>query len=1351
MENRNIKKFITIITLVILLGTASVFAVSSDDTGDYVDDLKLRFELDDNSILTSIDDQFHDFNVEVDNPFTSKSSSYKINFTVKLNTFLHLYKGVLVYEFSDNFDLSLIESVEFSDDFLFRDYKVSEYKIKERSLFIYLSKIKNYETTKSFWQISCSFNIKFIKNPQVAGFYSLIGTFQKEENGDNEILIGPTESELFEITPSDTGIVELRIFPDSDITVQAGENIEFEVIGIYNNGQEIYDLDYSIFLTSESDQIGYFTQNVLNVEKIGQGQVKAIYNNLSVESGVITVVSGSLSEIELSISHDQVVGYPLIGEAYITLFDNYGNLKTDYDLSLNPIELRISEGSLSKSIFSDNSLLVDGTINLSALDITYLDNSATVSVYAQSASVNSNLEFVSFSGYEIIGVYDSEGNEFNSIQSGQQTKLQVLVQNNGTKSAWVSPSLINFYESTNETSETEFSPPGIGGLIDNVELILPPHANEPINDNLYVILNSIYNIEGTEYPVVDSVILPFTVITSISPEITVNNLSPIVVEAGNESSFSFNISLDNTFPYQLSVESSQFKLSETGFSSITSPIIENNLILQGENEAFSGIIYIPESLAGTQLIVEFDLSYKIIGWGDEIFEFHSTFDGTKIEVTSKPILNIENIVVLSPNAPKVNIGQEFIISAQISNLSDVSLENIPFKLYSDGQSIFDSEQLINISSGESIEINFNIVAGDEENLSERFYLEINSPEIAVDQSQNNSVFVVIEKPAQLDLEYDLIGYNNSVIRRNEIVTLLVNLNNSGSSEINSGEYLLNSTNKDFEISSQVVGEINTDKQLRFDITTPDYNTSTTIEFSITNLPVELNTGMTIPIASDNFSFDINVFSADSLIATRILNLEVVAPNAPNINVSQDIQLRAIVENLSNTDIENLRLHLKSDGQSYFETETVVSVKSNSQEEILIDVTVAEDSSTEMFTLNIISPDVEVLDPVDNTALIIKQTPADLNLTYDLIGVNSGVINPGHEFTLAVELHNNGTEETSPVHYEISTDKIDFGDKYSSEGIIYEHDLSLFTFVAPIEENTYEIIFNLLTVPTALNTGSQAKIDRQSFSFVIKVESVEGDLLVDVQPVGTNLIIPGRSKEMFELNLTNRINISDANIKLNRAIVTFMDENHMPVNLDEYLNTYQSGFYVQNKLISTSQLDNNKLALSFEDIVIQPGYNQSVIFKALFEKSYEPSVNVIFDYNSIDAVYEKGPLEGQNPVISSLDNESSKTISFVFKGSSLEESVIVENNPFDPEKEPLRFSFELDIASAVQYRIFTLMGEEVFSENVSFGSEGATLGENIFEWDADNNNGHKILNGVYIVMIKIMATGETVKSKVAVIR
>ncbi|MEA1980340.1 MAG: hypothetical protein U9N54_05130, partial [candidate division Zixibacteria bacterium] len=964
MENRIIKKFVTIITLVILLSTASVFAVSSDDTGDYVDDLELRFELDDNSILTSIDDQFHDFNVEVDNPFTSKSSSYKINFTVKLNTFLHLYKGVLVYEFPDNFDLNLIESVEFSDNFLFRDYKVSEYKIIEQSLFIYLSKIKNYETTKSFWQIECSFNIKFIKNPQIAGFYSLIGSFQKEENGDNEILIGPTESELFEITPSDSGIVELRIFPDSDITIQAGENIEFEVIGIDNNGHEINDLDYSIFLTSESDQIGYFTQDILNVEKIGQGQVKAIYNNLSVESGVITVVSGPLSEIELSISHDQVVGYPLIGEAYITFFDNYGNLKTDYDLSVNPIELRISEGSFSQSIFSDNSLLVDGTINLSALDITYLDNSATVEIYANTASINSNLETVSFSGYEIIGVYDSEGNEFNSVQSGQQTKLQVLVQNNGTKGAWVSPSLINFYESTNETSETEFSP-GIGGLIDNVELILPPHANEPINDNLYVILNAIYNIEGTEYPVVDSVILPFTVITTVSPEITVNDLSPIVVEAGNESSFSFNINLDNTFPYQLSVESSQFKLSGTGFSSITSPIIENNLILQGENDAFSGIIYIPESLAGTQLTVEFDLSYKIIGGGDEIFEFHSTFDGTKIEVTSKPILNIENTVVISPNAPKVNIDQEFILSAQISNLSDISLENIPFKLYSDGQSIFDSEQFIDISSGESKEIYFNVTAGTEENLSERFYLEINSPEIAVDQSQNNSAFVVIEKPAQLDLEYDLIGYNNGVIRRNEIVTLLVNLNNSGSSEINSGEYLLNSTNQDFEISSQVVGAINTEKQLRFDITTPDYNTSTTIEFSITNLPVELNTGMTVPIANDNFSFDINVFSADSLIATRILNLEVVAPNAPNVNITQDIQLRAIVENLSNTDIENLRLHLKSDGQSYFENEIVVSVKSNSQEEILIDVTAAEDSSTEMFTLNIISPDVEVLDPVDN--------------------------------------------------------------------------------------------------------------------------------------------------------------------------------------------------------------------------------------------------------------------------------------------------------------------------------------------------------------------------------------------------
>ena len=126
MKNRNIKKIVTLVTFVILLGAADIIAVAPDNTGDYADDLELRFKLDEGSILTSFDDQFRDFNIELDNPFISKSSSYQINFTVKLNTFLHLYKGVLVYEFPDDFDLNLIESIEFSDDFLFRDYKVSE-------------------------------------------------------------------------------------------------------------------------------------------------------------------------------------------------------------------------------------------------------------------------------------------------------------------------------------------------------------------------------------------------------------------------------------------------------------------------------------------------------------------------------------------------------------------------------------------------------------------------------------------------------------------------------------------------------------------------------------------------------------------------------------------------------------------------------------------------------------------------------------------------------------------------------------------------------------------------------------------------------------------------------------------------------------------------------------------------------------------------------------------------------------------------------------------------------------------------------------------------------------------------
>jgi len=66
-------------------------------------------------------------------------------------------------------------------------------------------------------------------------------------------------------------------------------------------------------------------------------------------------------------------------------------------------------------------------------------------------------------------------------------------------------------------------------------------------------------------------------------------------------------------------------------------------------------------------------------------------------------------------------------------------------------------------------------------------------------------------------------------------------------------------------------------------------------------------------------------------------------------------------------------------------------------------------------------------------------------------------------------------------------------------------------------------------------------------------------------------------------------------------------------------------------------------------------------------------------------------------------------------------------------------------------VFTLTGEEVYALDIPFGDEGSSEGEHMIEWNGENNEGHQVLNGIYIVFITATNTGEQARLKVAVLK
>lgn len=108
---------------------------------------------------------------------------------------------------------------------------------------------------------------------------------------------------------------------------------------------------------------------------------------------------------------------------------------------------------------------------------------------------------------------------------------------------------------------------------------------------------------------------------------------------------------------------------------------------------------------------------------------------------------------------------------------------------------------------------------------------------------------------------------------------------------------------------------------------------------------------------------------------------------------------------------------------------------------------------------------------------------------------------------------------------------------------------------------------------------------------------------------------------------------------------------------------------------------------------------------------------------------------------------------VVMGDNVEESFANYPNPFgSPDKPTTTITYYLKEDADVDIKIYTLIGELVWSRSFKAGEPEARQGMHDGDviWDATNDRGHKILNGVYVIYFKA-GNGETSMTKAAVIK
>jgi len=105
------------------------------------------------------------------------------------------------------------------------------------------------------------------------------------------------------------------------------------------------------------------------------------------------------------------------------------------------------------------------------------------------------------------------------------------------------------------------------------------------------------------------------------------------------------------------------------------------------------------------------------------------------------------------------------------------------------------------------------------------------------------------------------------------------------------------------------------------------------------------------------------------------------------------------------------------------------------------------------------------------------------------------------------------------------------------------------------------------------------------------------------------------------------------------------------------------------------------------------------------------------------------------------------------GDNLKESFGNYPNPFgNPDRKTTTITYYLKEDTEVEIKIYTLIGELVWSRLYPLGDARSKKGthEGDVTWDARNDKGYKVLNGVYIIYLKT-GYGETATTKAAVIK
>jgi hypothetical protein len=777
-----------------------------------------------------------------------------------------LLKGrQVVVTFPWEFDVSTVYDVIYRDTDPSRDPEISWIFVYSHSVVVrFKDKLPGPEEPHFAY-----LSIHTIDNPAVAGSYRVL---VKVDNVLRQTIAGPNLSERFWIYSDGDANFDV-VVPDE---VRAGEQFEMAVINAIDDDGDPFT---GVVRVTGGNTAPDGTVPVVPDIYVINGQGVGLFllsaageNQFEFRAGeeakdiTVEVLPGAADSLTVILDETQFVGHPFIGEASaVTIYDKYGNLKTDYNETGVDLILSSPTGEISPEILPASSF-VDGVTSLNG----YAYSGHPGAVELRVTDNNGLQGSVEFLANGVYCVFD----ERYGLPDWLLTLWYFAVYGTIWNPANLTPVSMDL-----EAGFVDSDAPEAVVSLDPYCLPLPFEENycrykvrqfaemKPGSYDYIIRITAVYEYGS------DSIITEWI----YRKEIPVSEFKPFTYEVIDLPSIGYaggaadtgivRLLNDNTHDQQISVGPGLFIEKD----SIETYVGHQSFMFdwESEKELIIEIRFLDDLVAGSygyfiQTKARYyppDRSWQI-AYGDK-----QDLDAEIEIIAAQPrAVQITSVVNEALNSPYVNTGQEFSISGTIVNLSAETLMG-PFvlELTSDGQSVTPPPMTLD-SIYDNLQIEFPVTAATEPSAVEIFTLRFTEvPDgIQVHPPIDNSAAAVIQIPAKVGFDVLVAGFpgQNVVLSYLQEFDIVGEIVKTGQSQVDGGSLILDYTGPgDFGI--EFPSEEQFDPDAVWSLTAPDFDIESFFMVDWGEAPIDRNTGEPAIIGGGSRRIDFAVQGAEA--------------------------------------------------------------------------------------------------------------------------------------------------------------------------------------------------------------------------------------------------------------------------------------------------------------------------------------------------------------------------------------------------------------------------------------------------------------------------------------------------------